>query len=105
MKITQADTPTIWMDCPLSRLISAPISVIPTIFTLDALPDTTLPIYTGLGQAADMLACIPGGLFSYHKRNIVKYMVCFINNVTLYKLVLQPILQKTCTFTAQRIIQ
>ena len=29
---------------------------------LDALPGTTLPIYPGLGQAPNMLACIPGGL-------------------------------------------
>jgi len=28
----------------------------------DALPYTTLPIYPGLGQAPNMLACIPGGL-------------------------------------------
>jgi len=34
----------------------------PTIFTLDALPGTTLPIYPGLGQAPNMLACISGGL-------------------------------------------
>jgi len=38
------------------------ISAIPTIFTLDALPGTALPIYPGLGQAPDMLACIPGAL-------------------------------------------
>jgi len=44
MKITQADAPTIRMDCHPSRLIGAPISTIPTIFTPDALPDTTLPI-------------------------------------------------------------
>ena len=31
----------------------------PTIFMLDALPGTTLPIYPGLGQAPNMLACIP----------------------------------------------
>jgi len=31
-------------------------------FTPDALPGTTLPIYPGLGQAPNMLACIPGGL-------------------------------------------
>jgi len=27
----------------------------------DALPDTTLPIYPGLGHAPNMLDCIPGG--------------------------------------------
>jgi len=39
-----------------------PISAIHTIFTPDALPGTTLPIYPGLGQAPNMLDCIPGGL-------------------------------------------
>jgi len=28
----------------------------------DALPYTTLPIYSGLGQAPNMVDCIPGGL-------------------------------------------
>jgi len=28
----------------------------------DALPGTTLSIYPGLGQAPNMLACLPGGL-------------------------------------------
>jgi len=67
MKITQADTPTIRMDCHPSRLIGAHISAIPTIFTPDALPGTTLPIYPGLGQAPSMLACIglPSGLVRF----------------------------------------
>jgi len=34
----------------------------PHIFMVDALPDTALPIYPGLGQAPSMLACIPSGL-------------------------------------------
>jgi len=58
MKITQADAPTIWMDCHPIQL-GAPTSAIPTIFAPSALPGT---IYPGLGQAPDMLACIPGGL-------------------------------------------
>jgi len=53
-----------WTATP-SRLIRAPISAIATIFTPDALPDTTLPIYPGLGQAPNILACIPGGLVHY----------------------------------------
>jgi len=61
MKITQAGAPTIWMDCHPIQTNGATTSTIPTIFTLDALPDTTLPIYPGLGQAPDMLACIPSG--------------------------------------------
>jgi len=62
MKITQADAPTIRMDCHPSRLNGAPITAIPIIFTPDALPGTTLPINPGLGQAPNMLACIPSGL-------------------------------------------
>jgi len=33
-------------------------------FTPDALPAATHPIYPGLGQAPNMLDCIPGGLVS-----------------------------------------
>ena len=50
-----------WTATP-SRLIGAPTSTISTIFMPDALLDTTLPIYLGLGQASNMLACIHGGL-------------------------------------------
>jgi len=50
-----------WTATP-SRLIGAPTSVVPTIFMQDALPYTTLPIYPGLGQAPNMLACISSGL-------------------------------------------
>jgi len=39
-----------------------PTSIIRTIFTPDALPAATLPIYPGLGQAPTMLACIASGL-------------------------------------------
>jgi len=38
----------------------------PPIFTPDALPAATLPIYPGLGQAPNMLACIPSGLVLKH---------------------------------------
>jgi len=55
-----------WTATP-SRLIGAPTSTIPTIFVPDALPDTTLAIYPGLGQALNMLAWIPGGLVAYPK--------------------------------------
>jgi len=50
-----------WTATP-SRLIGTPTSAITTIFTQDALPYTTLLIYPGLGQAPNMLACIPSGL-------------------------------------------
>jgi len=52
-----------WTATP-SRLM-VPISAIPTILSLDTLPDTTIPIYAGLGQAPNMLACIPGGLVAH----------------------------------------
>jgi len=38
----------------------------------DALPDTTLPIYPGLGQAPNMLACIPGSLVDIRKDKLAK---------------------------------
>jgi len=31
----------------------------PPLFTPDALPDTTLPIYPGVEQAPSMMGCIP----------------------------------------------
>jgi len=37
------------------------LTIIPTIFTPHALPAATLPIYPGLGQATNMLACISSG--------------------------------------------
>ena len=61
MKITQADTPTIRMDCHPIQTNWCLTSAISTIFMQDALPYTTLPIYPGL-EAPNMLACIPGGL-------------------------------------------
>jgi len=48
----------------------------------DALPGTTLPIYPGLGQAPNMLACIPGGLIRsimlmfYAYSLLLMYYVC-----------------------------
>jgi len=56
------DASTIWMDTTPSKLIGAPTSAIPTIFTPDALPGRTLPIYPGLREAPSMLVCILGGL-------------------------------------------
>ena len=55
-EITEADTLTIQMVATSSRLTSDPPPSSP-IFTLDA-----LPIYPGLGQAQNMLACIPSSL-------------------------------------------
>jgi len=59
MKTTQADTPTNRMDCHPIQTNWCPISAIPTIFMPDVLSGTTLPIYPALGQAPNMLACIP----------------------------------------------
>jgi len=61
-KITEADAQTIRLGATSSRLIAATTSIIPTIFTPDALPATTLPIYPGFGQAPNMLACKLSGL-------------------------------------------
>ena len=47
-KIRKADAPTIQLDVTLSRLIGALNSIIPTILMSDALPATTLPMYSGL---------------------------------------------------------
>ena len=51
------------------RTNQRPTSNIPPIFTPDALPAATLPIYPGLGQAPNMLACIPNGLVVQYVRN------------------------------------
>jgi len=57
---------------------------IPTIFTQDALPYTTLPIYTGLGQAPNMLACIPSIHESVSKKqHICINYICMWENTTL----------------------
>jgi len=45
--------------------ISADTSIIPTIFTVEALPAATFPIYSGLEQAQSMLGCIPGDWVAY----------------------------------------
>jgi len=57
-KITEADTPTIWLGATSSELISDPPPSCP-IFTPDVLPVATLPLYPGLGQEPNILACIP----------------------------------------------
>jgi len=42
--------------------IDASTSITPPHFTPDALPAATFPIYSGLGQAPNMLECLPGVL-------------------------------------------
>jgi len=71
-KITEADKPTIRLGVTSSRLISDPSPSSP-IFTPDALPATTLPIYPGFGQAPNMLACISSGSVS------VPFIKCYTN--------------------------
>jgi len=44
------------------RTNQLPTSVIPPIFTSDALPLAMVPHYPGFGQAPNMLACIPSGV-------------------------------------------
>ena len=46
------DTPTVQLGATPSELVSDPPPSSP-IFTLDALPAATLPIYPGLGQAQE----------------------------------------------------
>jgi len=60
-KITEEDSPTILMDATPSRLISS----LNPIFMPDAISAATLPLYPGLGQASNMLACIPSGVVIY----------------------------------------
>jgi len=57
----QRHTQTIWLGATPSRLISDTPPSFPHFYA-DALPDATLSIYPGLGQAPNMLACIPSGL-------------------------------------------
>ena len=64
-----------WTTTP-SWLIGAPTSAIPTIFTPDALPGATLPIYPCIGQAPGMLACITSGLFVYPMAFQFKQLKC-----------------------------
>jgi len=61
-----------WTATP-SRLIAAPTSAIPAIFKQDALPYTTLPFYPRLGQALNVMACIPGGL-----KEIIECLTVFV---------------------------
>jgi len=57
----KGDTLTIQMGAIPPGLISGPPPSSP-IFTSDALPAATLPLYPGLGHAPNMLACIPSGI-------------------------------------------
>jgi len=43
------------------------------MFKLDTLPATTLPLYSGLAQAPNMLACIPSEVVNKHTANDVKF--------------------------------
>jgi len=62
-KITEAHTPTVKLGATPSGLISDPPASAP-IFSPDALPAATLPLYPVLGQAPNMLDCIPSGCMS-----------------------------------------
>jgi len=73
--IAEADTPTIRLGATPTGLISNPPPTSP-IFMPDALPAATLPLYPGLEQAPNMLACIPSGIVNHvietHTHNISK---------------------------------
>jgi len=60
-KITEADIPTIRLGATPSGLISNPPPSHPILMP-DAIPEATLPLYPDLGQAPNMLACIPSGM-------------------------------------------
>ena len=64
-KITEASMLTIRLDVtpsgPLKPHLHQPPSFMP-----DSLPAATLSIYPGMGQAPNMLDCIPGGLIMEH---------------------------------------
>jgi len=65
-KITEADTPTIRLGATPCGLICDPPPSSP-IFMPDALYAATLPVYPDLGQAPNMLACIPSGFIEVKK--------------------------------------
>ena len=69
VKITKADTPTIQTDCHPILTNWCPNLYHPHHFTPDALPGATLPIYPGLGQAPNILACIPSG-YNIHNNKL-----------------------------------
>jgi len=79
-KITEADTLTTQLGATQFGLISDPPPSSP-IFMPDALPVATLPLYPGLGQSANTVACIPSGMVRiYHhwfKNKLLK--VGFLN--------------------------
>jgi len=56
--MNRSDIPTILLSATPTRLISTHLHH-PSIFTLDAFPAATLPLYRGLEQAPNMLDCIP----------------------------------------------
>jgi len=55
----------------------------PPIYTPEALAVTTLPIYPGLGQAQNMLACIPHGLVHISCFGFIKFL--FVVKATTLK--------------------
>jgi len=60
-RIINAHTLTIRLGATPSRVISDPRPSSP-IFMPDAIPAATLPLCHGLGQAPNMLDCIPSGM-------------------------------------------
>ena len=76
-KMAEADTPTIRMGATPSRLNSTHLHH-PSIVTPDALPAATLPLYPGLEQAPNMMACIPGGLVESYTILLVSIMMLLV---------------------------
>jgi len=78
-KITEADIPTNRLGATPSGIISNPSPSSP-IFTPNVLPAATLPLYPGLGEAPNMLDCIPSGVVRIvRERKPVYNLVPFIS--------------------------
>jgi len=72
---SEADTLTVQLGATPSGLISDPPPPSPH-FMPDALPAATLPIYPVLGQAPNMLACIPNGLV-FGRLFVKRFTLCY----------------------------
>jgi len=87
-KITEADTLTIHLGATPSGLISDPPPSSP-IFMPDALPAAALPLYPDLGQAPNMLACIPSGMVSVDIECTVKLSIKHSLHLSKHKYCMQ----------------
>jgi len=81
-KITETDTDHL-AGYHSIRTNQRPTSIFPPpIFTPDALPAAMLPIYPGLGQAPNILTCIPSGVVP-SGMNKHSFILWNVNNTAL----------------------